>query len=328
MTSLWQLLLPLGERGFYWANVAILFAAGLVGTRLVLLAVGFQDKRVVLAGMVVSAPFVLGLVAGNPSNLLLLAWAAAFYAISRGRNVVGGALLAMGLVKAPVGLAMAAALLLASPSLVAGGLGFLAGAAIFLALNLLALGPGPMQSWLQSLAGYGATIGTAASTGYEQCCLAGLPGLLADHAPIAVATGVAVAAVVAVIAAAGCRPWWRRAVANDPLARVALLTAAFLATSPYLHLNDLVLEAVPLLYVASRHLTPVGRALLVAWGLGVVPPLAVSLALGLLLHGQAVSAIGFGILLSAATLVAVVLAVDPWLQPASAPSPPEASQRR
>ena len=131
-------------------------------------------------------------------------------------------------------------------------------------------------------------------------------------------------------------PTWRRSVASDPVARLALLTAVALAVSPYLHLNDLVLEAVPLLFLASRRLRPLTRAMLVTWGLGVIPALAVGLGIALAVHTQVISSLGFGILLSGGTLLAVIAAVDGGRPPgpmvaqrAWGPSaPPAASQRR
>jgi hypothetical protein len=319
MTALWRLMLPLGERGFYWTNALLLLAAGMIGARLVMRASGLRRQALPLVAFVVSAPFVLGLVAANPSNLLFLAWAGAFYALTRGRAVACGLLLALTLVvKVPVGLVMAGALLLAWPGALApGGVALLAGTALMAALNTIVLGPAAMRSWLDHLAGYGATL--EAGTGYSQCCLAGLPGLLTGILPVAVATvltGLAVAAVVA--AGTRFRGWWRSLI-DDRFTLLAVLVTAGLAVSPYLHLNDLVMLAVPVLFVASHRLGVTGRALLLTWGLGALPALAAGLVLSAVHPGGATPA-GFGVMIIALTLAAVLAAVDAISHPAPARS--------
>lgn len=311
MTAVYESLLPLGERGFYWANVAILVAALALAYRLTAVGARWSNHRLGALALAVSAPSVLGLVAGNPSNLVFVAWAAGFYALARGRPVAAGAILAFTLIKPPIGLAVTAALVLATPA--AAGtllLGFAAGTALFMAINLLVAGPGTTASWLEMLVSFASTVNVPGSAN-QQCCLAGLPALMLDHAPTTVAIAAASAVVAVVLVLALRRPSTRAALRRDWLGRVALLTAAALAVSPYLHLNDLVLLTVPLMVVASRQLNVVSVTALVTWGLGAVVPLLVGVILALMLHQNVVSSIGYGVVITALTLLAVAAAVSP-----------------
>jgi hypothetical protein len=308
VTAFWIPFLPLGTQGFYWAEVLLLLAAGVVGARLVMEAVGFRDNRLALLAFVVSAPFLLGVVTGNPSNLAFLPWAVAFSAFAKGRPTLGGAVLVLMLAKAPVGVALAAALLLASPALLPPALlGLFAGGALFLGLSLLALGPGAMAAWIDTVAGFGAAVPAAA--GGNACCFVGLPSVAAGLVPTALATLVATLVVLVVVAFGLRHRETRLALVESSELRVALLTGAALAASPYLQLSDLVLEALPLLVICSRRLTMPARITLVIWGLGALPPLLIAafadLALGA--HLPAISV--FGVALNGLTLGALLLAL-------------------
>jgi hypothetical protein len=326
MTALYTLLLPLGERGFYFASAAILLGALAVAFLLTAAGTGWANLRIGAWALLVSAPSILGLVAGNPSNLLFLAWAAGFYCLARGRPILAGAVLAMALVKPPIALALAAAMMLASPAVaVPLLLGFGAGTALFLGANLLLAGPGAMSNWVDSLVGFAGTINVSGSPN-QQCCLAGLPALLMDHAPTLVAVGAALLVVAAVLGAGVRSPAAREDVADNWLLRVALLTAAALAASPYVHLNDLVLETLPVMVVASRRVNPVTVTALLAWGLGSSLALVLSVVLAVVLHGQVTSAVGYGVLLTALTLVALASTLRPALGRAQQPlGPPPSS---
>jgi hypothetical protein len=75
--------------------------------------------------------------------------------------------------------------------------------------------------------------------------------------------------------------------------------------TPYVHLNDLVLDALPLLVVASQPLTPVSRLTLALTGLGAATPLALS-ALPQVANAVPSSIAVFGLLLGALTVLALV----------------------
>ena len=61
--------------------------------------------------------------------------------------------------------------------------------------------------------------------------------------------------------------------APDRLLPPALLTTLALLVTPYVHLNDLVLEALPVLLIASLPLTIASRTTLILWGLGSATPI-------------------------------------------------------
>ena len=311
MTAVYESLLPLGERGFYWANVAILVTALALAYRLSAVGARWRNHRLGAIALAASAPSILGLVAGNPSNLVFLAWAAGFYALARGRPVTAGAILAFTLIKPPIGLATTAALVLATPASVGPVLlGFGAGTALFMAANLLVAGPAALASWLEALVGFLSGINVPGSAN-QQCCLAGLPALLLDRTATIVAIASACVVVAVILVVAMRRPSTRAALRRDWLGRLALFTAAALAVSPYLHLNDLVLLTVPLMVVASRRLSVVSVTALVTWGLGVVLPLLISVVLALLVRHQVISSVGYGVVITLLTLLAVATAASP-----------------
>ena len=77
MTRAWEAFVPLGDRGFYWSNFAILLALGLLGMELILVALAWRNRWLVRVLLVVSPATTLVLVSGNPSTLLLAAWGGA-----------------------------------------------------------------------------------------------------------------------------------------------------------------------------------------------------------------------------------------------------------
>jgi hypothetical protein len=82
--------------------------------------------------------------------------------------------------------------------------------------------------------------------------------------------------------------------------------ALALVVTPYVHLNDLVLEALPVLVIASQSLTLVSRPALALWGLGATTPLLLS-AFPQIANAQLPSSVGaFGLLLGILTVVSVV----------------------
>jgi len=86
---------------------------------------------------------------------------------------------------------------------------------------------------------------------------------------------------------------------------LGLLAALALVVTPYVHINDLVLEALPVLLLASMPLNWVSRPVLTLWGLGAATPVA--LAILHLASGQATTVAGFGLLLAIVTPVALVV---------------------
>jgi hypothetical protein len=112
--------------------------------------------------------------------------------------------------------------------------------------------------------------------------------------------------------------------ADRPLMLLALLMAAGLALTPYIHLNDLVLEALPLLVLASRPLGILGRGTLVLWGLSLPINLALAVAL-FTITGDVNKPWSYGVVLTGGTLLAITVAAnrERARDPAAGAGPPQ-----
>jgi Glycosyltransferase family 87 len=310
MTRAWATLTPLGDRGFYWVNFGFLLLMGLLGFELILAALSWSNRWLARGFFVVSPAMALVLVSGNPSTLLLAAWGGALLAASRNRALLTGSVLAVGWIKPPVGIPVALAILLAGPAsrrLVAAG--FALGTAAFATANVLVGGPSATFRWLGSLFEFTATLNPKQAAVIGQCCLTGLPAVLLDHVsmPVAVLAAAVIAGCVLLFA---FQRGLLAARSPDPLLPLALLTSLALVVTPYVHLNDLVLEALPLLVIASQPLTLVSRPVLTLWGLGASAPLALSfLSASLNLPTLPSSVAGFGLLLAILTPLALVAGI-------------------
>lgn len=310
MTRAWEALAPLGDRGFYWSNLVILLALGLLGLELILTALSWRSRWLVRVFFVTSPATTLVLVSGNPSTLLLAAWGGTLLAACRNRALLAGSLLAVGWIKPPVGIPVALAVLVAGPAsrrILAAG--FALGTGVLALVNIVVAGAAETERWWGSLLEFTATLDPGQAKVAGQCCLTGLPALLLDRVsmPLAVLAAAAVAAVILWIA-------FRRGVLGtgtpDALMPLALLTALALIVTPYVHLNDLALEALPVLLIASRPLT-VSRPTLALWGLGAASPLALAALPHFANAGLPSRVASFGLLLAVLTAVAVVAATRP-----------------
>jgi hypothetical protein len=278
--------------------------------------------------LLLSAPFAEDAFVGNVSAALFLSWALAFLMARRGRPLVGGLILSVCLIKIPVG-APAAAALIAFPPQASGarstmqarlrlGLGLAIGAAGWAVLNIALTGWEATMSWWSSLVGYGQALSEGPGTGYNLFDQAGLPSVLLGR----VATPLAVAlATVPVAVVVGYVLYRRRKmrVSAPPGATTALAVAGALLLSPYLHLNDLLLLALPLLVIAAAPLKLLGRITLVVWAVGTSVNLLAAFTEAQVLHSprQGGSA-GFGLVLAVLAFAAVaeVASRGPSLSPA------------
>ena len=325
MTRAWEAFVPLGDRGFYWSNFAILLALGLLGMELILVALAWRNRWLVRVLLVVSPATTLVLVSGNPSTLLLAAWGGALLAACRNRAILAGSLLAVGWIKPPVGIPVAVAVLVAGPApkriLVAG---FGLGTAAFAAVNIAVAGAAETARWLGSLFEFTATLDPGQSKVAGQCCLAGLPALLLDRTslPIAVAAAALLAGALLLVAH---RRGLFGAGRPDSLCGLATLTALALVVTPYVHLNDLVLEALPVLVIASQPLSSLSRVVLVLWGLGSVIALAAGALVAALGGGGTPTVSGFGLALGVLTAVALVTLRPKAASTPAAPTQPAAA---
>ena len=312
-TWLSQRVAGLGEGWYYGLSLVVFLGGAIVGLEALLRALAWRGRVVAYAFLLGTAPLGLALFVGNPSPVLLLGFGLAFLLLMRGRSLAAGAALGLCLVKLPVGLPLAACLLLLGPGdRLRTAAGFGTTALGLLALDLLLTGPTQLTQWMAGLGGYGSSLSTTGGRSLaSQTGLAGLPGLLVDHLPLPLAVAISCIPVGALLVWAWRRrtnwPGWR----EEPVLGLALLTAAALAVSPYLHLNDLVLEALPLLVIASRPLTWLSRLTLTVWVLA-VPGRLVALTVLAMTVGFKVddssSSAGIGAWLSGLTLVALVVA--------------------
>lgn len=268
-TRFLELFQGLGDRLFYFlvaGPLIVLF--GIAGFEVLLRALNVDDRWTPRLFFLASTPMAMSVFVGNFSTLLLLSFAGALMLALRGRDVVGGVVLSASLLKIAVGMPVALALLVAGPGRPVRKLaGFVLGGAVFLGLNVVLARPGQMSLWVQSLLDVGGHLSHASSdTGpLTQTLLAGLPSLLFDHMPAPVAVAVCIPPVAA-IAAWGL--WSRGAVAArdlEPLLPLGIVLSCALVLSPYIHINDLVVTAMPALLLATGPLRLPQRIALVAW---------------------------------------------------------------
>lgn len=304
MTWLWRQLVPLGDLGFFAANSLALLVAGVAGFELVMAALNWRQRWLARGFFLFSLPMLTVLSSGNPATLPLLATGGALLATLRGRPWVGGALLAVCLIKPPVGIPIAAAVVVGMPgrrlALLGGGA---IGAAAFVALNIAAGGLDATTEWVRSLIQFSATIDVHQAAVVQQRFLAGLSGPFLVLGPVA-------ATVISLVLAGAALAWAFRGGARtkrDSTLTLALLMAAALAVSPYLHTYDLVLEAIPVLVLASLRLTTLNRAVLALWAAAPVLNLVVVLAVAAL-TGSPETPWSFAVALNAAALAALAVA--------------------
>jgi hypothetical protein len=303
MTWFWRRLAPLGDWGFFWANSAALLLAGVLGFELVMHTLGWRRRWLARGFFVFSLPMLTVLSSGNPATVLLLATGGALLAATRGRPWLAGALLAACLIKPPVGIPVAAAIMLGRPGQRQALLGGMAiGTAAFALLNLAAGGFAATRGWVLSLVQFSATIDVHQVAVVQQRFLAGLSAPFLFLGPVpATVIALALAAVALVWAYRRGHGW------PDRTLGLALLLAAALAVGPYLHTYDLVLEALPVLVLASLPRDPINRAVLGLWATAPVLNLAVVLAVAAV-TGSPETPWSFAVALNAATLLALALA--------------------
>src|SRR5438309_1442348 len=185
MTELWRPLVPLGDRGFYWANCLLVLAAGVAGFEFVLSALRWRNRWLPRLFFLTSPAQVLGLVSGNPSNVLLLGTGAATLLLARQWYFLGGLLLGTAWIKPPVGFPVAVALIIGFPGGRArAAAGALTGTVAFAILNLAVAGPGRIAQWIVSIVPYSQALSPHSQSLPSQCCLASLPAVLFGFMPV------------------------------------------------------------------------------------------------------------------------------------------------
>ena len=310
----------LSEPAFYRVGVIFLLGVGMAGFETALALLRWRRRSLVRLCFVASAPMALDLFIGNPSALLLLCCSAGAWLATRGRPLAGGLVLSGMALKPQVGLPVALAVIATAPLATtattevrlrmglatAGGLA--AGISALAIAGDLLLGTGSLASWFMAAGDFGKALGPGvAGSAFTQTGLSGLPALLMGRfsAPVA---AILTASVIAPVV---CVALWRgRARMAEPsFGPMAGGIALALALSPYLHLNDLVLAAVPLLFLAYQPPDVLRRVTLVSWAVGPYLALVALALVGPLLGISGFGQAGFGIVLTGLLLLSVVAAM-------------------
>lgn len=320
-TAVLRAALPLGEPAAYVVFAGLLAVAGVAGFELLLAALNRNRRGLARAFFLASTPMVLSLLVGNPSPLLFLSMAAAMWLMRGRRALLAGLVLSLCLLKLPVGLPAAAAIIVASPwRRQRLALGFAAGTAGWVLLDLALSGPGPIGRWLGSLAGYSAALAPHTSSPFSQTGLAGLPALFLDHVPLPVAVVLALVPLGAVAAYAWSGGRLSANAAVEPWLPAALLLVMLVGLTPYLHLNDLVLLAFPLVLVAGARPRIIGNLALLDYAIGAPLLLLVVVALAAAVgYRPATSYAGSGISIVVLTLAAITLIARQGSEPGASP---------
>jgi hypothetical protein len=181
-----------------------------------------------------------------------------------------------------------------------------AGSAVLASLQLLIAGPSATKEWIRSLGGYASGLKTGSSA-FSQSGLAGVPSLFIDFLPPAAAVLLGVALLAAILAWARAR---LRATGSDyPDLGLAILTVAAVGATPYIHLNDLVLLALPLVLLAQARGGLLARLTELAWFIGIpVRLLALAIAAAAFNLRQPAGSAGVGVALLLLLLVALPVA--------------------
>lgn len=308
MTKAWRLLVPLGDTGFFWINDLVLLGAGVAGLEMLMIALAWRTRWLARAFFVSAPAQMLGLLAGNPSNILLLGYGAAVLLMSRRRFFLGGLALGTAWVKPPIAVPLAAILVLAYPgNRKRAAAGALCGTALFATANLGLAGVARTTHWVQKLTPFLDGLSAHPHLVPGHCCLAGTPALFLDAMPTILALLLGVSIAGGLLAVAWRSRAWREAARHEPLLWLAALSAAALLGAPYIHMNDLVLLALPLLVLASLPLTTLSRVALTAWGLGLELPLAVAVLGRGLVPPAFYDRVSFGLVLSLLVTAAVCM---------------------
>ena len=315
-TRLSRPFLSLGVSGYYLVVLTAITLACLLGLEALMTAMDWDRNRwLPRFFMLLSAPFAEDAFVGNISAALFLSWALAFLMARRGRPLVGGLILSICLIKIPVGAPAAAALIIFPPQALGArstnhtrlrlGVGLAVGAVGWAALNIAVAGWEATASWWSSLVGYGQALSAGPGSAYNLADQAGLPSILLGHVATPLAVALAAVPVAVVVGYVLYRRRGMRMRAPQG-AMTALGVSGALLLSPYLHLNDLVLLALPLLVVAAAPLKPLGRLTLVVGAVGTSVNLLASLVQTELLNApRRGGPAGFGLVLAVLAFAAV-----------------------
>ena len=284
--------LPLTRFHLFWLAFS---ATAAVGALVVLLAaMRWRGRALALAFLLTSPPMLLAVFVGNTSTIVLLGWSIALLLWTRQQPALAGT--ALGVIcwlKPSVGMPIAAALVLAGPAADVGPRIRAAGGLILAAAGLLSLdavvnGTGALARWGGTLIGYASSLSSSrGSTVFSanMSGLAGLPAIWLGSLSTPVSLGLATLVLAAILLVAVRVSDLTAGIRESPTLGLALLQTAALALSPYLHFNDLVLAALPLLVLASRPLNNLSRVTLILWAVASPARLVLSALLARLAPG-------------------------------------------
>ncbi len=286
--------LPLTLFHLLWLPTAA--AAGAVAVLELLEAIRWRGRAVALAFLLTSPPMLLAVFVGNISTLLLLGWSTALLLWTRQQPVLAGAALALvSWLNPSVGVPIAAALLLGAPGAGAGVrprikavAGLVGAGAGLLGIDVVLSGTGALGSWGGALFGYASSLSSSGGVtvfSTNMSGLAGLPAIWLGSLSTAASLVLATAALAGILFLALRSRDLKAGLRESPILGLAMLQAVALALCPYLHFNDLVLDALPLLVLACRPLNGLSRVTLVLWAIASPVRLVLSVLLAVIAPG-------------------------------------------
>lgn len=284
--------LPLTLFHLLWLAVAA--AAGVIALEALLEAMRWRLRALPLAFVMTSAPMLLAVFVGNISTLLLLGWSTALLLWTRQRPLLAGATLAaVCWLKPSVGVLVAAALVLGAPGAgvrprVRALIGLMVAGGGLLALDAVVGGPAALTGWIGALFGYASSLSSSGGVtvfSANMSGLAGLPAIWLGSLSTPISLGLATLVLAAILVAALRFRDLTAGLRDSPMLGLAMTQTAALALCPYLHFNDLVLSALPVLVLAGRPLSGLSRVTLAMWAVASPVRLVLSALLAVMAPG-------------------------------------------
>ena len=282
-----KLIAPLPKTVFHLLWLSITAAGGVIALLALLEAMRWRGRSLPLVFLMTCSPMLLALFVGNISTLLLLSWSTGLLLWTRQRPVLAGAALSVCWLKPSVGLPIAAALVLAAPAAQIGprikaAIGLTAATTGLLVLQTVITGTNALASWGGALFGYASALNSSQGVtvfSTNMSGLASLPALWLGSLSTPVSMGLSMLVLAAILLIALRFGDLMMGLRETPLLGLAMAQAVALGLCPYLHFNDLVLAAMPLLLVASMPLNVLSRVTLVLWAVASPARLVLSVLL-------------------------------------------------
>jgi hypothetical protein len=222
-----------------------LYAFSALGFLALLRYLGWRNWFVPTLLFLMLPQVIRGALYGNVSPLVFAAVCFSLLLLDRW-PAAAGALLCLIWLKPQIGLPVLALMVLfhaRSRAVVLGS--FCAGSALMLALTIFATGPGSLMIWMRAMTGYYRDIAT-------QTWLPSLSNLYDLWTPLATRTLLTALGIAAALVVTALWWWTVRRRTPIPMERNAWLWIVWFVATPYVHLYDETLLAVPVLALLGR----------------------------------------------------------------------------